>query len=111
MATGGSRSHETLARIGDAGHTGVAHHGDPLSGGHAIEQLRDESGLGVVVQHQELRGTYPDVGEQAAGATGVLTGHDISRGQCLDRPRGEVAQVSDGCADEDDRAGAHRASS
>ena len=87
-------SHQLEAGVGDERRPGVRYQCNALAGGEPGHQLRAGRRGVVLVVGGERRGDAVMV-EQPSCDAGVLAGDQIGRGQGLERPQRDVAQVAD----------------
>ncbi len=93
------RAHQLEARIGNERRAGVGDERDRFAGGEPRQELRPRRrGVVLVVGRQRRRDAV--VVEQLAGDAGVLAGDHVGRGERLQRPQRDVAQVADRGGDE-----------
>ena len=81
-------------------------HGCPL--GQPSDDLAGSRLLGVLIEPQQARSGDSGVAQESSRATGVLACNQVSGGQDLDRPLGEVPEVSYRGCNEDEQPGPGR---
>ena len=93
------RAHQLEARIGNERRAGVGHQRDRLARGEPRQELRPRRrGVVLVVGRQRRRDAV--VVEQLPRDPRVLAGDQVGRGEGLQRPQRDVAQVADRGGDE-----------
>ena len=100
-------AHQPVARIGDQRRAGIGDEGDGLTGREPLQDFRPHR-FGIVVVIGDERRRQAVVVEQLAGHARVLAGDEVGRGQNLQRPQGDVAQVPDRGRDRVEPAGQAR---
>lgn len=86
--------HQYRTGIADGGRAGIADQGDALSGLQQVDNALRRAALVVLMDRQQAGSLDGVVRQQVRGVASIFRRHDIDRAQYVQRPQGDVAQIS-----------------